>query len=109
MVDRTRKELSDADIEKITRAYHAWRGENEAGAYADVPGFCKSASLEEIKAHGYVLTPGRYVGAADVEDNELPFLERFSELRMSLSKQFDHSAELSETVRLSLLKVFGNG
>jgi len=66
MVDRTRKEFSDGDIEKITRAYHAWRGEGEAGAYEDVPGFCKAVTLEEIKAHGYVLTPGRYVGTADI-------------------------------------------
>ncbi len=81
MVDRTRKEFSDADIDRITRAYHAWRGEDEAGAYEDVPGFCKSAELKEIKAHGYVLTPGRYVGAADVEDDEVPFAERFEALR----------------------------
>lgn len=109
MVDRTRKEFSDADIEKITRAYHAWRGEDEAGVYADVPGFCKSASLEEIKAHGYILTPGRYVGAEDVEDDILPFADRFSELQASLSQQFDRSADLAETVRLALLKVSRNG
>ncbi len=59
MVDRTRKEFSDTDIDKITRAYHAWRGEGDAGAYEDVPGFCRSATLEEIKTHEYVLTPGR--------------------------------------------------
>jgi len=88
MVDRTRKEFSDADIAKITRAYHTWRGEGEAGAYEDVPGFCKSTSLVEIKGHGYVLTPGRYVGAADVEDDEMPFEERFAALKVMLEKQF---------------------
>ncbi|HEY1779815.1 MAG TPA: N-6 DNA methylase, partial [Roseiarcus sp.] len=67
------QEFSDDDIGKITRAYHAWRGEGEAGAYEDVPGFCKAARLEEIKAHNYVLTPGRYVGAADVEEDEIFF------------------------------------
>jgi type I restriction enzyme M protein len=84
MVDRTRKEFSDADISRITRAYHAWRGETDVGAYEDVPGFCKSASLEEINAHNFVLTPGRYVGAADVENNEVPFSERFVALQAKL-------------------------
>ncbi|MDH2345525.1 class I SAM-dependent DNA methyltransferase [Bradyrhizobium sp. SSUT77] len=98
MVDRTRKEFSDADIEKITRAYHAWRGEGEAGAYADVPGFCKSAGLDEIKSHGYVLTPGRYVGAADVEDDETPFAERFAALRTRLDMQLVESDALSAAI-----------
>jgi len=105
MVDRTRKEFSDADIEKITRAYHTWRGEGEAGAYQDVPGFCKSANLEEVKAHGYVLTPGRYVGAADVEDDEVPFAERLGILRASLNKQFGESFALEKLIEDSLAKV----
>lgn len=88
MVDRTRKEFSDADIEKITRAYHAWRGEGDAGVYADVPGFCKAASLDEIKGHGYVLTPGRYVGAAEVESDGVSFEEHFAKLRATLAEQF---------------------
>lgn len=99
MVDRTRKEFSDADIEQIARAYHAWRGEGEAGAYEDVPGFCKSASLEEIKGHGYVLTPGRYVGAADVEDDDMPFVERFAALQTKLEEQFFTANELTELIR----------
>lgn len=98
MVDRTRKEFSDADIEKITRAYHAWRGEGEAGTYEDVPGFCKSATLEEIKGHGYVLTPGRYVGAADVEDDDTPFAERFAALRSKLDVQLRESDALSAAI-----------
>jgi type I restriction enzyme M protein len=98
MVDRTRKEFSDADIEKITRAYHSWRGEDAAGAYADVPGFCKSASLEDIKAHAYVLTPGRYVGAADVEDDGVPFLQRFSGLRTQLEEQFSEADRLKAAI-----------
>jgi type I restriction enzyme M protein len=100
MVDRTRKEFSDADIDKITRAYHAWRGESEAGANEDVPGFCKAATLEEIKAHGYVLTPGRYVGAADVEDDDMPFAERFAALQAKLRGQFAEA----ETMTASILK-----
>lgn len=102
MVDRTRKEFSDTDIEKITRAYHAWRGENSAGAYEDVPGFCKSATLEEIRAHGHVLTPGRYVGAADVEDDEVPFGERFATLEAMLASQFAEADQLTRKIRKNL-------
>lgn len=98
MVDRTRKEFSDDDIDKITRAYHAWRGEGDAGAYEDVPGFCKSASLDEIKSHGYILTPGRYVGAADVEDDDIPFADRFSALRSKLNLQLSDSDTLSAAI-----------
>lgn len=105
MVDRTRKEFSDADIEKITRAYHAWRGEGDAGVYEDVPGFCKSASLEEIKAHGYVLTPGRYVGAADAKDDDVPFEERFSSLQAKLDAQFKEAEKLTATIRARLAGV----
>ncbi|MEN2976943.1 class I SAM-dependent DNA methyltransferase [Tistrella bauzanensis] len=108
MVDRTRKEFSDADIDKITRAYHAWRGEGDAGAYEDVPGFCKSATLEEIKAHGYVLTPGRYVGAAEVEDDEMPFAERFAALRAILAEQFEVGRGLEARVIRALSAVGGN-
>ncbi len=109
MVDRTRKEFSDADIEKITRAYHAWRGEGEAGAYADVPGFCKSTTLEEIKGHGYVLTPGRYVGAADTDDEETPFSERFSALQALLEMQFSEATALTQKIRERLGKVKVDG
>ena len=62
LVDRTHRELTDEDIARIADTYHAWRGEKEAGEYADMPGFCKSAPLDEIRKHGHVLTPGRYVG-----------------------------------------------
>lgn len=107
MVDRTRKEFSDADIDKITRAYHAWRGESDAGAYEDVLGFCKAASLEEIRSHNYVLTPGRYVGAADVEDDDVPFAERFTTLRKALEEQFAEGERLNRLIheKLSLVEV----
>ncbi len=109
MVDRTRKEFSDADIDKITRAYHAWRGEGEAGAYEDVPGFCKSAKLEDVKGHGYVLTPGRYVGAADVEDDDMPFVERFAALQAKLQEQFKSSDRLTGTILKKLEGVIADG
>ncbi|SED72188.1 type I restriction-modification system subunit M [Bradyrhizobium erythrophlei] len=109
MVDRTRKEFSAADIARIARAYHAWRGESDAGDYRDEPGFCRSANLEEIKTHDYVLTPGRYVGAADVEDDTLPFDERFGALLATLEDQFAESDVLTATIRSKLSGVSANG
>ncbi|SOB95223.1 class I SAM-dependent DNA methyltransferase [Rhodobacter maris] len=102
MVDRTRREFSDADIARIADTYHAWRlGEG----YADVPGFCKSASLEEIRSHGHVLTPGRYVGAEAAEEDETPFTERFAALQEQLEAQFAEAEELTATIRARLAGV----
>ena len=74
MADRTHRDLSDEDIAKIAGTYHNWRGDGSA-TYEDVAGFCKSAKLEEVRTHGHVLTPGRYVGAEEVEDDGQPFEE----------------------------------
>ncbi|GBD35312.1 hypothetical protein HRbin36_00423 [bacterium HR36] len=79
MVDRTHRELTDEDIQRIATTYHAWRGEPDAGEHQDIPGFCKSVTLDEIRAHGYVLTPGRYVGAEAVQDDGEPFEEKMAE------------------------------
>ena len=87
MVDRTHRELTDQDVARIAGTYHAWRGEKDAGEYDDVPGFCKSASLEEIRKHGHVLTPGRYVGAEEVEDDGEPFEEKMERLVATLREQ----------------------
>jgi type I restriction enzyme M protein len=109
MVDRTRKEFSGEDIAKITGAYHAWRGEKEAikerGAFEDVPGFCKSASLDEIRTHGHVLTPGRYVGAADLDEHETPFEERFAALREKLDEQFAADLKLTVLIQSQLNRI----
>lgn len=102
LVDRTRREFSDDDIAKIANTYHAWRGEKDAGAYEDVPGFCKAATLDEIRGHNHVLTPGRYVGAADVEDDDVPFVERFTALRKKLEEQFAEGDRLTATIRSKL-------
>ena len=80
MVDRTHRELTAEEIARIADTYHAWRGEEGAGEYADVPGFCKSTALEEVRRHGYVLTPGRYVGAAAPADDGEPFAEKMKRL-----------------------------
>jgi len=102
LVDRTRKEFSDGDVAKIAAGYHAWR---EGKGYADVLGFCKSAKLDEIRGHKYVLTPGRYVGAADIEDDDVSFAERFSALREKLEEQFAEAKALSASISASLARL----
>jgi type I restriction enzyme M protein len=74
----------------------------DVGTYDDIPGFCKATRLEEIKAHGYVLMPGSYVGAADAEDDDVPFAERFGILKAKLDEQFDASHKLEAFIRDSL-------
>ena len=105
MVDRTRKEFSDEDIATIAITYHAWHGEPKTGPYADEPGFCKSVTLKEIQKHNYVLTPGRYVGAAATEDDDIPFEERFAELKTTLAKQFAEAEKLSALIQMKLDEV----
>ena len=102
MVDRTRKELSDQDLARIADVYHAWRGAPDAATYDDEPGFCKSATLMEISEHSHVLTPGRYVGASVPEDDEVPFEERFAELKETLAEQFAEADELSTLIQTKL-------
>jgi type I restriction enzyme M protein len=108
MVDRTRKEFAADDIATIARTYHAWRGKPEADDYADVPGFAKSATAGDIEGHGFVLTPGRYVGASDVEDDEVPFRERFTLLRSRLNEQFAEAKKLTATIQEKLAGVLVN-
>lgn len=111
MLDRTHKGLSDEDVKKITDTYHAWRGEQHAGgyeAYEDEAGFCKSVTLDEIKANDYVLTPGRYVGAAPIEDDGIPFETKMSELSKILYQQMAESEKLDNAIRHNL-EVLGYG
>src|SRR5215468_9192095 len=102
MVDRTHRELADEDIARIADTYHAWRGEQEAGEYADVHGFCKSATLEEICKHSHVLTPGRYVGAEAQEDDGEPFEERMQRLTAALRQQQAEAAKLDVAIAANL-------
>ncbi len=119
LIDRVHRELTEEDIEKIVGTYHEWRfddmewrGEAEkAGCtlpaepgsqYKDIPGFCKSATTAEIAAHGYVLTPGRYVGAEEVADDGEPFDEKMSRLISELEAQFKESAKLEAQIRANL-------
>jgi type I restriction enzyme M protein len=128
LIDRTHKDFSGEEIDKVAATYHAWRlsacgdaqagGEKEAGLpaeasaqageYKDVPGFCKSATTGEIREHGYVLTPGRYVGAAEIEDDGVPFEEKMAELSATLYEQFAESDQLEDTIKRNL-EVLGYG
>jgi type I restriction enzyme M protein len=102
LVDRVHRELSDEEIARIAGTYHAWRGEAGVGEYKDIPGFCKSAATEEIAAHGYVLTPGRYVGAEEIEDDGEPFEDKMARLTAQLEEQFQESARLEAEIKKNL-------
>ena len=114
LIDRVHRELTDADLNKITAAYHAWRGNpspvraelvEALSTYQDIPGFCKSATTLEIAAHGHVLTPGRYVGAEEVEDDGEPFEEKMQGLLAQLNAQFDESAKLEQAIKANLKRL----
>lgn len=102
LTDRTHREFTADEIAEIARTYHAWRGEKDAGKYEDTLGFCKSATLEEIEAHGHVLTPGRYVGAEEIEDDGISFEEKMAELSGDLYEQMAEAQELDNVIRQNL-------
>jgi len=102
MVDRTHRELTDDDLAKIAGTYHAWRGDQDAGEYADVPGFCKATKLDDIRKHGHVLTPGRYVGAEVAEDDGEPFEEKMKRLAETLSAQQKEAVKLDAAIAANL-------
>jgi len=108
LVDRTRRELTNEEVQKIANTYHAWRGEEGAGEYADVAGFCKSASLEDISKHGHVLTPGRYVGATEQEDDGEPFEEKMARLSVKWQEQRAAATKLDAAIEVNL-KELGYG
>ena len=105
MKDRVLRDFTRDDIQKVADLYHAWKtGEEVNGvAYEDQAGFCKSATLAEIKKHDFVLTPGRYVGAADEEDDGIPFAEKMATLTEKLSEQFAESAKLEAEIKKNLM------
>jgi len=100
MTDRTHKALRSDDIAKVARAYHAWRTKD--GDYADVAGFCKAATLDEVRKHGHVLTPGRYVGTEDLEDDCESFADRMAGLTSLLREQQLESVRLDDLIRDAL-------
>jgi type I restriction enzyme M protein len=102
LVDRTHRELTDEDVASIARTYHAWRGEPGAGEYGDVRGFCKSVTLEEVREHSHVLTPGRYVGAEAVEGDGEPFEEKMRRLAITRQQQQAEGAKLDAAIVANL-------
>lgn len=99
MVDRTHRELTYDDIKKIADTYHAWRGEPGAGDYADIAGFCATATLDQIAEHRHVLSPGRYVGAEAFSGDGEPLDQKIARLRTELYAAFVESGELEQRVR----------
>jgi type I restriction enzyme M protein len=104
-VSRKQVIFTDEQIQKIANTVRAWRGEEGFGKYEDIPGFCKSATLEEIRKNGYVLTPGRYVGVKPEEDDGIPFEEKMKKLTSELEEYFKKSRELEEKIRENLKKI----
>jgi len=102
LIDRVHRELTDEDIARIADTYHSWRGDNGAGKYADVPGFCKGATTEEITKKAHILTPGRYVGSEEIEDDDVSFEEKFVSLAKKLDEEFAASEALTRTIRTAL-------
>jgi len=108
LIDRVHRELSDEEIGKIAGTYHAWRGDKNDGDYADVPGFCKSATLDDIRKYGHVLTPARYIAAAAAEEDHEPFDEKMKRFSAVLRAQQEEGARLDAAIAASL-KELGYG
>ncbi len=102
LIDRVHREMSDDEIRRIADTYHAWRGEKSVEKYVDVPGFCKVVSPDEVREHGYVLTPGRYVGAEKVEEDSEPFSEKLRGLVTRLEEQFAEGAQIEKAIQENL-------
>ena len=108
MIDRIHRELTGAELTRIAETYHAWRGDEGAGEYADVPGFCKSTTLAEVKEQGNVLTPGRYVGAEVQEEDSEPFEDTIARLTQKLAEQMAEARRLDEAIAKNL-EILGFG
>ena len=106
METRVIRVFDDSDIDRIARAVHAWRQDGETQAtYADEPGFCRAVKLDEIREHGFVLTPGRYVGTEEVEDDDVAFTEKMEMLTAKLAEQMKKGRELDELIKQNLRKL----
>lgn len=100
MIDRRHRELTEENVSKISETYHEWR--NVGGEYEDIKGFCKSVKIADIREHEYVLTPGRYVGIEDIEDDGIPFDEKMESMTAELAELFAKSRHLEDEIRKNL-------
>jgi type I restriction enzyme M protein len=107
MVDRTHRELSSDEITRLTSTYHAWRGEPDTDKYQDVPGFCATATIDQIASHRYVLTPGRYVGTEEADEDAEPIEQKVARLKSELLLAFDEGDRLQAHVRAALEQIDG--
>ena len=106
MKDRVHRDLAEEDINKISETYHNWRSEADSQIkYQDIKGFCKSATVKDIEKHAHVLTPGRYVGIPDEEDDGIPFADKMADLTTTLKQQMDKEAELNQEIETQLSKI----
>ena len=95
-------DLAEEDINLITETYHNWR---KGGDYEDIKGYCKSATIEEVQKHKHVLTPGRYVGIPDEEDDGIPFEDKMADLSATLKEQMEREAELNQEIKDQLSNI----
>ena len=102
LVDRRHKELADEDIKKISDVYHSWKNKSKKPKYKDVPGFCKSSSLDDIRKHEWVLTPGRYVGIEEIEEDDEEFEKKMERLTTELWKQMEEEKKLNREIKKNL-------
>ena len=105
MISRKQKELTDADIAYIAETYHSWRSKDWETQYKDVPGFCKSANIEEVRKNNYILTPGRYIDFKEAEDDGEAFEDKMKSLVATLKEQMEKAGELDKAIKQNLEKI----
>ena len=102
LVDRIRRELTKSDIEQIASVYHSWRGEPKTKTFSEIPGFCKAATIAEVREHGYVLTPGRYVGATEIDEDEQDMGNIITSFKTRILSDFKESQRLQSLIEEQL-------
>ncbi|MEM0139659.1 MAG: class I SAM-dependent DNA methyltransferase [Ferroplasma sp.] len=105
MIDRKSRVLCDEDVKKVSDTYHSWRGEKNFSEYKDILGFCKSATVEEIRKNNYVMTPGRYVGTEEQDEDDEEFQEKMERLTSELKKQMEESRRLDDEIKKNLERI----